>query len=402
MTDWRQAGKMQLLQRTRPAIPVSKTLIAQEEEKAVVEVLRSGWLAQGPRVAEFERAFAEYVGAAHAIAVSSCTAAVHLTLLALGVMRGDEVLCPSLSLCPTADAVRHAGASLVFVDVSRDTCTLDARLLEESITPRARAVVVAHQVGMAAPLSEMGEVAARHGLYLIEDAGCAIGSMYDGSRIGAPHSNAACFSFYQDQLLTTGEGGMITTSDTELAGRIRRLRHFAIDIAGSRELGTVFSSLDGDELGFNTCMTDLQAAIGIAQLSRLDHLIARRRELADRYTRNLRCVPWLAPLLEPNHCRSNYQSYIVRLSASAPVTRNTFIRLMRHRRISVRRGMTAVHRETPFRHRYWDDRLPETNAAAERTMILPLYHDMTEEEHDYIVESIIDIAKHAEVEESAS
>lgn len=383
-----------LSQLSRPMIPVAKPCVGQDEENAVLEVLRSGWLSQGPRVAEFERCFAQYVGAAHAIAVSSCTNALHLSLLALNLMRGDEVLCPSLSFIATANAIRYTGATPVFVDIARRTYNMDPELLQDSITPRTRAILVVHQVGMAAPMYEIDEIAARNGLHVVEDAACAAGSTYHDRRIGAPLSRAACFSFHPRKILTTGEGGMITTSDSEFAARLRRLRQHGMSVSDLARHGATDVVIESyDEVGFNARMTDMQAAVGIVQLSRLDQFIGRRRELAARYTQHLSTLQWLIPPVEPEYCRSNYQSYMVQLTASAPVSRDAFMSSLLKRGISVRRGVMAIHREKPYRHPYWEDRLPGTNKATERTVILPLFHEMTEAEQDYVLESIFDIAK---------
>jgi dTDP-4-amino-4,6-dideoxygalactose transaminase len=375
---------------------VAKPFLGEEEEAAVIEVLRSGWLSQGPRVAEFEKRFAEYVGASHAVAVSSCTTGLHLSLVALNLMRGDEVLCPSLSFIATANAIRYTGATPVFVDVARHSFNMDPGLLEESMTPRTRAILVVHQVGMPAPMQEICEIAARHGLAVIEDAACAAGSTYRDRRIGAPLSRAACFSFHPRKVLTTGEGGMITTSDPEFAARLRRLRQHAMSMSDlARHSATDVAIESYDEVGFNARMTDMQAAVGIVQLSRLDQFVARRRELAGRYTRCLGSVPWLIPPVEPEYGTSNYQSYMVRLTATAPVSRDDFMRRLLHQGVSVRRGVMAIHRETPYRHQYWEERLPETNKVTDRTVILPLYHAMTEAEQDLVIEAICDMQRHA-------
>ena len=198
-------------------IPVALPFVGSEEETAVLQVLRSGWLTQGPRVAEFEKQFAEYVGAKHAIAVSSCTTALHLAMVAAGVSAGDEVICPSLSFIATANSIRYVGATPVFVDIDPATFNLDPNRVEEAITPRTKAILVVHQIGLPAALTEILEIARRRNLTVIEDAACAIGSAYQGQRVGLPHAFMACFSFHPRKILTTGEGGMITTSDENVA-----------------------------------------------------------------------------------------------------------------------------------------------------------------------------------------
>ena len=370
-------------------LPVARPSLGWREEMAVLEVLRSGWVSQGPRVAEFERAFAEYVGAAHAVAVSSCTTALHLALLVAGIEPGDEVLCPSLSFIATANAIVHAGGTPVFVDIDRNTYNLDASRIEDAITPRTKAILAVHQMGLPCALDEIRDIAIRRGLLVIEDAACAIGSEYKGDHIGQPHALMACFSFHPRKVLTTGEGGMITTSDERLASRLRGLRQHAMtvsDLARHTSSQVVVESYD--EVGFNYRMTDLQAAIGLMQLQRLEDMISRRRWLASRYTERLAECGWLIPPYEPTACRHNFQSYMVRLTDDAPVSRDQLMQELLSQGISTRRGVMAIHRERPYRNMEWDARLPETNRIADSTIILPLFHEMTEDEQDYVIDCV--------------
>ena len=371
---------------TEQIIPVARPCLGREEEAAVAEVLRSGWLSQGPRVAEFERAFADYVGAEHAVAVSSCTTALHLALLALGIRSGDEVICPSFSFIASANCIVHAGGRPVFVDIDPDTYNLDPQRIEEAITPQTRAVLAVHQIGLPAALDEILSIAERHGLPVVEDAACAIGSEYHGRRVGAPHSVMACFSFHPRKILTTGEGGMITTANADLAARLRGLRQHAMslsDAARHTARQVVFERYD--EVGYNYRMTDLQAAIGLVQLGRLDGLLARRRYLADRYSKGIRPLGWLKSPVEPQGLRHNFQSYLVRLTRDAPLARDALMQELLDRGISTRRGIMAIHREAPFQDDRWEATLHETKAACDSTVILPLFHEMTEEEQDYVL-----------------
>ncbi len=277
-------------------IPVARPFVDKEEEDAVLQVLRSGWLSQGQRVAEFEQQFARYAGAKYAIAVSSCTTALHLALLAAGIAPGDEVLCPSLSFIATANSIRYVGATPVFVDIDPSTFNLDPARIEASVTPRTRAILLVHQIGMPAPLSEIAEIARRRNLIVIEDAACAIGSVYNGQRIGLPHGFMACFSFHPRKILTTGEGCMVTTGDERIAARLRRLRQHAMgtsDLARHNSKSVLTETYD--EVGYNYRMTDMQAAIGLVQLGRLEGFLARRRALALRYSEELGKIGWLIP-----------------------------------------------------------------------------------------------------------
>ena len=376
----------------KTVIPVARPFVGSEEETAVLEVLRSGWLSQGPRVAEFEKRFAEFVGAKHAIAVSSCTTALHLALVAAGISAGDEVLCPSLSFIATANSIRYVGATPVFVDIDPATFNLDPNRVEEAITPRTRAILVVHQIGLPAALSDILEIARRRNLIVIEDAACAIGSTYQGQRIGLPHSFMACFSFHPRKILTTGEGGMVTTSDEQVASRLRHLRQHAMttsDLARHKSQTVMTESYD--EVGYNYRMTDVQAALGIVQLGRVDGFIARRRSLAARYSEELNRLGWLIPPYEPSDRRHNFQSYMARIRPDAPVSRDALMQGLLDRGVSTRRGIMASHRELPYRDAKWDRELRQTNSATDESIILPLFHQMTEEQHAYVIDCIREI-----------
>ncbi|MGE5488236.1 MAG: DegT/DnrJ/EryC1/StrS family aminotransferase [bacterium] len=371
-------------------IPVARPSFGKAEEEAVLAVLRSGWVSQGPRVAEFERQFAAYVGAAHAVAVSSCTTALHLALVAAGVKPGDEVLCPSLSFIATANSIAYAGAVPVFVDIDERTYNMDPARIEEAITPRTRAIMPVHQIGLPAAMDEINAIAARRGLLVIEDAACASGSEYKGRRIGAPHSAMACFSFHPRKILVTGEGGMITTADEALAARLRRLRQHAMTVSDlARHSSSRVVAESYDELGYNYRMTDLQAAIGLVQLDRLDDLLAKRRALAARYSERLSALPWLQVPYVPEGSVHNFQSYMVRLREDAPVTRDGLMQAMLDAGIASRRGIMAIHREAPYRSGEWSARLPVTERVTDTAIVLPLFHEMTEEQQDRVIRRAI-------------
>jgi perosamine synthetase len=373
-------------------IPVARPSIGADEESALVEALRSGWVSQGPRVAEFEASFAEYVGAPYAVAVSSCTAALHLALLAAGIKPGDEVLCPSLSFIATANAIVHAGAIPVFVDVDCSTYNIDLWSFERAITVRTKAVLLVHQVGLPADLTEIIDVASKRGLTVLEDAACAIGAEYEGRRIGLPHATIACFSFHPRKVLTTGEGGMITTGDEHMATRIRHLRQHGMSVSDlARHSSSQVMVESYEEVGFNYRMTDLQAAVGTVQLRRLDEMLAKRRQLALRYTSRLASLPWLVAPLEPAGLRHSFQSYMVRLRSDAPVTRDQLMQALLDRGVSTRRGIMSIHREAPYRGD-WDRLLPVTNMVTDTTLILPLFHEMTDEDQDYVIDCIEQIS----------
>jgi perosamine synthetase len=374
------------------SIPVSRPFFGPEEEKAVAEVLRSGWVAQGPRVADLEKRFAEFVGAQHAIAISSCAAALHLVMSTLSLRPGDEVICPSLSFIATANCIVHAGGTPVFADIDPETYNLDPGAIEKAITPSTRAILAVHQVGLPAPMNEILDLAARHNLPVIEDAAPAIGAEYFGRRIGAPHGLIACFSFDGRKILTSGEGGMITTNDAEIATRLRRLRTQAMtvsDTARHNARQIIFETYE--EVGHNFRMSDLQGAVAGVQLGRLQEFLVRRRHLASRYSEDLRALGWILPPAEPKGHSHNFQSYMARLKPDAPIGRDALMQALLDRGISTRRGVMASHRETPYRDPKWDRELPHTNAVADDSIILPLFHQMAEQDQDYVVESIREI-----------
>jgi dTDP-4-amino-4,6-dideoxygalactose transaminase len=374
-------------------VPVARPSIGRDEENALLDSVRSGWITQGPKVAEFEARFAEWVGAPCAVAVSSCTTALHLALLATGVRPGNEVLCPSLSFIATANAIVHAGAIPVFVDVNSSTYNIDPSSVEKAISSRTRAILLVHQVGLPAELSELCYIASKRDLIVLEDAACAVGAAYNGVRIGLPHTAAACFSFHPRKILTTGEGGMITTADKRLAERIRRLRQHGMTISDLDRHGSNRSMIESyEEVGFNYRMTDMQAALGCVQLRRLDEILARRRALAQRYTERLVSLPWMIPPAEPGGLQHNFQSYMVQLTSDAPVSRDDLMQRLLDRGVSTRRGIMAIHREATYRGD-WDRLLPNTNHVTDTTIILPLFHEMTEDDQDYVMECIEQIGR---------
>ncbi|MFF5973164.1 aminotransferase class I/II-fold pyridoxal phosphate-dependent enzyme [Streptomyces sp. NPDC012769] len=372
-------------------IPVMVPWLGEEEAKAASDAVLSGWVAQGPRVAAFERAFADRVGARHAVAVSSCTTALHLALLALGLGPGDEVVVPSLSFIATANAVRYVGAVPVFADVDLATGNLTAAGVDAVRTDRTKAVLLVHQGGVPADVSALRAACDGWGLPLVEDAACAIGSTVDGASVGRGALLAA-WSFHPRKLLTTGEGGMITTDDAEWAARLRRLREHGMNVSAAERHASGTPVLESYlETGFNYRMTDIQAAVGLAQLEKLDAMVARRRELAARYGELLADVPGLDPVRDPAHGRSNFQSYWVLLAEDFPVGRDTLLGVLAEAGISARRGIMASHLEPAYAG-HPAAPLPVTERISRDSLILPLFHTMTEEQQDRVVAVLRDAA----------
>ena len=368
-------------------IPVMKPFLGEEEAQAAAEAVRSGWVAQGPRVAEFERQFAASVGAEQAVAVSSCTTALHLALVLLGIGPGDEVVVPSLSFIATANAVRYVGATPVFADVDAATGNLTAKTVEAVIGPRARAVILVHQGGMPADVDEIRAVCDPIGVPILEDAACAIGSTYQQRPVGSG-SPLAAWSFHPRKLLTTGEGGMLTLQDGDLAGRARRLREHGMSVsAADREAsgGAVIEQYL--EVGFNYRMTDIQAAVGLVQLTRLAAVVAERRRLAARYAELLAGIEGLHTPADPAYGTSNYQSYVVRLGPEITADRNAVLAALAADGISARRGIMAAHLEPAYAD-HPRPSLPVTEELTERSLILPLWHGLSVEDQQRVVESL--------------
>ncbi len=386
----------------KPIIPITKPLLSGPEAEAAAKAILSGWLTQGPRVAEFEAVFAAYVGAREAVACSSCTTALHMALVAAGVGPGHEVIVPSLSFIASANAVRYCGAQPVFADVDPLTLNLDPDAAEAEITPRTRAIMPVHQIGMPADLDRFRAIGRRHSVTIVEDAACAVGSEYRGRRIGGD-AEFACFSFHPRKVITTGEGGMIVTQSDAAAARLRLLRQHGMSINDhARHQSARLIIEEYTELGFNYRMTDIQAAIGIEQMRRLDEILSRRRQLAENYTRRLRALPGIQTPCVPTWARPNYQSYCIRLASSFPLRRNELLACLLASGIQARRGIMTAHREPAYRDHGGGEVLTHSTAASDETLLLPLYPQMTAEEQNRVIEALCEAGGRVHAEAGAA
>ena len=384
-------------------IPIARTNLTEAEINSVLEPLRSGWLVQGPKVEQFEKKWSDFTGAKYSIAVTSCTSALHLSLVALGIKAEDEVIVPAFTWISTANVVEHVGAKLVFCDIDINTFNIDVAQIESKITKHTKAIIPVHLFGLAADMSVINNIAKKHNLKVVEDAACGFGSRYHKQHVGT-FGNTGCFSFHPRKAITTGEGGMITTNDKVLAEKLRCLRdHGAVMSDLQRHQGSKpYLLADHQEAGFNQRMTDLQAALGSAQMDRSQAIVHERLALAKRYDQALANLPWLRLPIHLENYEHGYQSYpclfqpqAISLANIPDVNkkRNAWMDQLQQAGISTRPATHAVHMLTFYRDKYKikPNDFPNAYMANDCSISLPLFHGMTEEEQDYVINQVLKV-----------
>lgn len=370
-------------------IPIAKPYLGKEEAEYAHQTILSGWVTQGPKVHEFEDKFAAYTGANYAVAVSNCTTALHLALIVGGIKPGDEVIVPSMSYIATANCVVHAGAKPVFAEVNADF-NLDLEDVKKRLTSKTKAIILVHQIGMPAEIDEFSAFCKSKNLLLIEDAACAIGSEYKGKKIGC-HSDLVCFSFHPRKVITTGDGGMITTAKKEYADRLKLLRQHGMSVSDRvRHNASIVILEEHIEIAFNYRLTDIQAAVGIKQLEKLDWIVEERRKIANRYLNELAGLRGIMLPMEGSFRKTNYQSFSLTFNENAAITRDDFMQKMLDAGISTRRGIMTSHREPAYGH-FPKVNLPITEKYSDNSVLIPLFVPMLEEEITYVIKTTKDL-----------
>lgn len=374
-------------------IPIAKPYLNKEDAQYAYDTILTGWVTQGPRVQEFEEKFAKYVGSKYAVALSNCTTALHLAMIVAGVGEGDEVICPSMSYVATANSIRYTGAKVVFAEVNPVTYNIDVEDVRRRITAKTKAILIVHQIGMPADIDAFKDLCNEKNLILIEDAACAAGSAYNGGKIGS-HSDLVCFSFHPRKVITTGDGGMITTGNEAYRDRIKLLRQHAMSVNDRvRHESSKIIFEDHVELGYNYRMTDIQAAVGIKQLEKLDFIVSERRKIAFQYHKAFGNISTIRLPLEAEGYFSNYQSYSIYLKPECRISRNDLMQAMLDKGIATRRGIMTSHRETAYAEYSKGVSLPVSEDACDRSIILPLYYPMEQNDVQYVIDTFLSLVQ---------
>lgn len=363
----------------------------EDEWQAVKESIFSGWLTQGPKVAAFEQEFAKMHGVQHALAVTSCTTGLHLILAGLGIKAGDEVIVPAFTWIATANVVKYCGAKVVFADVSRETYNIDVKDVERKITDKTKAIIPVHLFGLIAEMDQLKSILPEH-VAIVEDAACAAGAIFNNQYAGSI-GTAASFSFHPRKSITTGEGGMVTTNDDELAETMDMMRNHGASLSEeARHHGPrPYILPDFNLLGFNYRMTDLQGAIGLAQIEKLNRFIEERAKWAAWYSEQLADIDWLRCPKEPENGRHSWQAFVTYVDPDkAPKPRNEIMEDLKEKGVATRPGTHAVHMLNYYQEMYnlAPDDFPGARDCHNQTMAIPLHNKMTDDDYATVVECL--------------
>ncbi len=369
-------------------IPVAKPYLTKTEAETAADVILSGWVTQGSKVEEFEKKFASFVGSKYAVCVSNCTAALHLSLIVSGVRAGDEIICPSMSFIATANSIRHAGGVPVFADCEKETYNIDPISAEKLITKRTKGILIVHQMGWPADIDAFKKICLKHSLVLIEDAACAVGSEYKGKKIGS-HSDLVCFSFHPRKVITTGDGGMITTSNKDYYERLKRLRQHGMSVNDrERHFSNRIINEDYLELGYNYRMTDIQAAVGIKQLEKINYLIKERTKLAEFYNKAFaKTEKIILPKIDPKN-KPNFQSYPIYFAGINENKRDEIMQKLLDVGISTRRGIMLAHKTSAYCKYKLRGKLSASEDLSSKSILLPLYNGFTKNEASFVIKNL--------------
>jgi len=382
-------------------VPIARTNLLDSEIQSVIAPLESGWLVQGPKVQDFESKWSAFTSSENSLAVTSCTTALHLSLAALGFGPGDEAIVPAFTWISTANVIEHLGGKVVFCDIDPLTFNIDVSQIESKISPKTKAIMPVHLFGLSADMSPINEIAKRHNLWVIEDAACGFGAKYHGAHVGTL-GTTGCFSFHPRKAITTGEGGMVTTSDSDLADKIRCLRDHGATMSDlQRHLGAKpYLLADHPEAGYNQRMTDIQGALGSAQMDRAAEIVAERQRLAGIYNAAFVGLDWLRTPACPEGYQHGYQSYpcmfrpddlsLSNLKA-VNLARNVWMEALQQEGISTRPATHAVHMLSYYKNKY-DTRptdFPNAYISNDCSISLPLFHGMSEAEQTYVIDCVV-------------
>lgn len=380
-------------------IPIAKPYLDKKEAQYAYDTILTGWVTQGPKVQEFEEKFAAYVGSKYAVALSNCTTALHLSMLVAGVNEDDEVICPSMSYVATANAIRYVGAKVVFAEVNPITYNIDIEDVQKKITPKTKAILIVHQIGMPADIDAFKQLCNEHHLVLIEDAACAVGASYKGNKIGS-HSDLVCFSFHPRKVITTGDGGMVTTNNEVYRDKIKLLRQHGMSVNDRiRHESNKVIFEDHIVVGYNYRMTDIQASIGTTQMDRAEEIHRQRTNIADKYDKLIDNISWLKKPFRNNEYEHGFQAYVCMFSPEEINSgniekinkmRNDFMDHLQQNGISTRPGTHSVHMLEYYKNKYGFKNNDFINSyiTSECSIAFPLFPTLKDEEFNYISDKI--------------